>query len=110
MVSNSYDPVEKYKNGQNGHHSIESRLLSQSCTGYDFSLPLTVGDLLNSVLSMEWCAFCPFFAFFNRVIKIRACMEFFVFYPKSFFQKSAQRKMQKFTQKWKKGSPTLKYV
>ena len=24
------------------------------------------------VLSREWCAFCPFFAFFNRVIKIWA--------------------------------------
>ena len=29
---NFYDPVEKCKNGQNAHHSIESMLLSQSPT------------------------------------------------------------------------------
>ena len=30
----------------------------------------SVRDWLNSILSMEWSPFCPFFAFFNRDIKI----------------------------------------
>ena len=42
-------------------------------------VPLTVQDWLNSLLSLEWCAFCPFFEFFNMAIKIWAGMEFFIF-------------------------------